>query len=773
MNAWWRGFALVATTSALLMMAVASGCGDSKDNDDDGGDGGGGGGGGGAAETTSIQNGALAVEIQNVEVPESGPPVLTFRVTSDGQAVTTLVQEVKNGAAPPGSTPSTFPWVSPIRVVLAKLDPATAEFTSYYVRQATGQPYTPPGGTEQQPARPSAEQATFDQGPNDASLDQRLTHQGDGVYRYTLAPIPAGAQLERAKTHTAGIWLTRHTAAGEAATSSATSNRDFVPAGGDQQRLEIVSNQACNACHAPAVAAHDERLGVTVCQTCHSPQSTDPETGNTVDFKVMVHKLHMGGDLPSARAEGGHPYTIVGFGQRTFEFGRAWMHDVRDCTACHQGADADRYKTNANLAACTSCHDNVRFDSTGTAACAQGTIESAACNHPPIGTTACNTCHSADAPSIGVTTVHVPLARRAEAFAYEIVGVTAGDDRRPVARVRVTRNGQPVDLANDAAYKDADSSLNVKIGWHQPGAADYTNVGSGATSPAQPVNISVVARGALATTVTPEAGNVYSVTSPTALPEGVTTYSVFVDGHPVEAGEELPVKNAIQDFAIGGGQAVARRQVVDVAKCNACHGQLSAHGNNRNDVVQVCTVCHNPRATDKGRRLASATNPLCANTTTEQSVDFKRMIHQIHAGSIRAEDLTICGFGSRPFTFSASAEVPQLRNIQNCNLCHTGETYQVPPAGSAVPLDTTVLTNDVPNQDDDTKIPAAISVCTSCHDNVRFTQLAGLPLCNTLTDANSEPCAHSMGEQTTGAACAGCHGKGAFADVAKFHAITP
>lgn len=776
MNPVWRGMALVATTSALLMVAAASGCGDSKKNKDDGGDGGGGGGGGGAANTSSIQNGALNVEIQNFELPESGPPVLTFRVTSDGQAVTDLVQEIKNGVVPTGSPPSTaFPWVSPIRVVLSKLDPATGEFTSYYTVQATGQPYTPTGGTEQQPKQPTAEQATFDQAPTDATLDQRLTTQGDGVYRYTLAPIPAGVQVERTKTHTAGIWLTRHTAAGEAGTSSATSNRNFVPGGGDQQRLEIVSNQACNACHAPAVAAHDERLGVTVCQTCHSPQSTDPETGNTVDFKVMVHKIHMGGDLPSAQGATGQPYTIVGFRQNVFQFERAWMHDVRDCTVCHQGASADRYKTNANLAACTSCHDTVRFDGSGAAACAQGTLETAACNHPAIGTTACTTCHSADAPSIGVTTVHVPLATRAAAYAYEIVNVTAGADRKPAVQVRVTRNGQPVDIATDPAYKQSTSSLNVKIGWHDPAAADYTNVGSGATSPAQPLNIPVVASGALAATATPVAGqaSAYQVTPSTAIPDGVTTYSVFVDGHPVENGEELPVKNTIQDFGLGGGAAVARRQVVDIAKCDACHGQVSAHGANRNDVVQVCTVCHNPRATDKGRRTASATDPLCAASTVEQPLDFKRMIHQIHGGSIRGNDVTICGFGSRSTTFSADAEVPQLRNVQNCNLCHTGETYQVPPAGSTVPLDTTFVTNDLANQADDTTTPAAIAVCTSCHDNVKFTQTTGLPACSTLTDVNSEPCAHSGGEQPTGAACAGCHGKGSFADIAKFHAIQP
>ena len=54
---------------------------------------------------------------------------------------------------------------------------------------------------------------------------------------------------------------------------------------------------------------------------CHTPQTVDPDTGNTVDMKVFVHKTpHGQPNCPACKA--GKPYQIIGFNQAVSD----WSH---------------------------------------------------------------------------------------------------------------------------------------------------------------------------------------------------------------------------------------------------------------------------------------------------------------------------------------------------------------------------------------------------------------------------------------------------------------
>ena len=96
-----------------------------------------------------------------------------------------------------------------------------------------------------------------------------------------------------------------------------------MPNGGEVRTIrDIVSVSSCNSCHDPLALHGGSRRDVKVCITCHTTKiinpdtgeeddQIDPDSGNNIAFKIMVHKIHRGEMLPSVEA--GDPYFIVGF----------------------------------------------------------------------------------------------------------------------------------------------------------------------------------------------------------------------------------------------------------------------------------------------------------------------------------------------------------------------------------------------------------------------------------------------------------------------------
>ncbi|MDP1900290.1 MAG: OmcA/MtrC family decaheme c-type cytochrome [Rubrivivax sp.] len=622
-----------------------------------------------------------------------------------------------------------------------------------------------------------------------------LVSHGGGSYTYTFAtditnasagacPAPctdaAGKPLdlrfEPRLTHRVAIQQ------GNSAYVPASGIFDFVPDGSAMPtQREVVATDTCNSCHVE-LKAHGTAVDTKLCVTCHNPGSWVAGTpGVSVDFKVMVHRIHYnraGLPLPSVAA--GSPYLIG-----SADFSRVvFTQDSRHCVRCHSAttgnsvvatAQGDHWRSQPSINACGSCHDNVYF---GSAPDASRPYQTRA--HSGGAMTDDSTCATCHAPGKFSDSKDVALAHSfpnrlkaaAARFQYKILGVTGTTPgARPVVTFSVTDPTQ-----GDAAYSittspaftaGAASTLTVKLGWT---TKDFGNEGSGQAF-GQPISIN-----ALTSAVPGAAAGTYTVTSPVALPAGLSgTLRATIEGHPAgdvsTAGvftDRLAVKSVFKDAAVSGS-VVARRSVVDMAKCNVCHDVLSLHGNNRSDEVGVCSVCHNGNATDAARRPATGT----VDGKAEEAIDFKTLIHGLHAGQsgqggMRTKGLVVYGFGGSVNDYSG---VVFPGRLSDCTTCHAGNSYQLAgvwaaPTASGI-LGTTVASGaSSTDAADNLRISPTAAVCSSCHDSVP----ARAHMENPPNGGSFSSTQAALGS-AAGETCVLCHGAGKVFDVKTLHGV--
>ena len=314
---------------------------------------------GAASPPPATSQGSLAMEIQSVTLPDpasagtsSGRPVVRFRVIdlTTGQPINVAQEFAASTATPPG-IPNTVP-----RFTLAQRDDRN-DYRSYYASTATPKAYTVPDGETAPPTSSQLQASAVSVTAPD------LKDVGGGFFELTM-PAPNQTGFDRTKTHTVAGWSVRSN--GTADADVAMASLDFVPGAGTPAGYETVTDARCNQCHG-FVQAHGTRRGVHLCITCHNPSTGDPETSRTVDFKVLIHKIHSGATLPSVQQ--GKGYFIVGFRQTVADFSDVVFpyhnHGVAHCTACHSGgAQSDNWRLIPTQAVCTSCHDNVQFSGT-------------------------------------------------------------------------------------------------------------------------------------------------------------------------------------------------------------------------------------------------------------------------------------------------------------------------------------------------------------------------------------------------------------------------
>ncbi len=354
-----------------------------------------------------------------------------------------------------------------------------------------------------------------------------LVDNANGTYTYTFATNPTTVVTGATNSGTPVAWNANSTTrVGFDITGLAPANNaiyDFVPAGGQvTDTRDIIDTATCNNCHA-ALTFHSNRNDLRYCVMCHNPQSADPASGNSVDLKVLVHKIHSGVNLPTLNPvtspptapPGSTPLLNVGYwlapaaafgnGSAVNNFNTVlYPQDPRYCQTCHvQGtvstpkADlADSYKLFPSVEACGACHDNLDFATGGSAAA--GTL------HPggAANNSQCTICHGATATinngAWQVQAAHVPQGdTTAATFQWAVNSVTfltpvANGPVYPVVNFEIDNpsNSTKWNFLADAPFVGNDpglatatpactgaARLAVDLAWD---TSDYTNWGSGA-----------------------------------------------------------------------------------------------------------------------------------------------------------------------------------------------------------------------------------------------------------------------------------------------------
>ena len=432
----------------------------------------------------------------------------------------------------------------------------------------------------------------------------------------------------------------------------------------------------------------------------------------------------------------------------------------------------------------------------------------------------------------GQANAQVDVWDAASRFHYNIekVGVTALPTTPPSYSVKVVFAvtnpkdvGMPWDIKNALPFQSSGAQLSLDIGW-DPGS-DFTNWGSsfgkslvalgdGAALPVRVTGLTSKTTTAAAECNATDCPGVtglnryFATATVTPLPAGsAKTGRVVLEGHPVCNGVpgvscppaavppaaaylNIPATTATANFTFAATGTLAamvandpRRAIVDINKCKTCHDgkdhgtgivpRLSLHGANRNESLAACVVCHNANQTDVPYRRATTATEDARIAGPEVPVDFKTMVHSIHAGGFRKQPLVIIGRNSSVNDFSDVRFPRTLRDCTNCHIDANGKgTFELPlragVLGTTIATKSTYLT--VPRSIDadptnDTKISPIAAVCSSCHDKAEvkshMVKTGGASFATTQAAIGT----------TVRERCANCHGPGKEEDVRRVHEI--
>jgi OmcA/MtrC family decaheme c-type cytochrome len=660
-----------------------------------------------AGDTASNPNAAFTAISGTSLVTVNSPPKVRFTV-------------IDNGAVKTGLTTSN------VSFIIAKLEPGVSgnpdQFHSYTYRKQTGT--TGPSGT---PVLAEAWQATTDPKLSPAQLE---FDSATGIYTYTFStditdPTKTnGVVYEPGKVHRVAIQLSYTDSDGK--TVRVDPHYDFTLDGNGNSvpatARKMADTNNCNSCHNQLALHGGGRVEVQFCVMCHNDKTVDPDSGNVLEMRTMVHKIHAGRRLHAA----GEDYTIWGYGNTAHDYSEVgFPQDLRNCSKCHSASTAtpegDNWKKVPTKQACLTCHQSGNpsaWHDMHINVLKLGTSVNDVSNN-------CVACHG-EGTTWSSEQVHWNQNEE-NAAKYKVVinSTTYNNTTRKVTvnyHVEDTTNGNAKwDLAADCptpgngatcTSNNRFGNLSMYVAYNnivgQPTAvtefSSYNNLGSAAN--------------AKAVLGTNNGSNVYTldVNIPANI-QGITeakgTARVMSVGQakepllnvvtrtPVQPTTLINVSmlNTHRDVALSGS-VLPRKQIVSNDKCNACHGLLGSgsasnelvnafHSGARN-TVESCALCHDAgRAggytvmNDDFKFPSTVLNGQGTANTMNQSMHFKRMIHGIHGGAITQYDFL---HGSRgvfdpdlgtytltPANITAEVAFPGI--LSDCNACHVNESY--------------------------------------------------------------------------------------------------
>jgi len=540
--------------------------------------------------------------------------------------------------------------------------------------------------------------------------DGALTDNGDGSYRYVFntniskVTSPIEVTYNADNTHRVAIQIS----GGEYPTFNQTYS--WQPSSGSTDNIanrDIVIEGSCNNCHGELAMHGGGRTNTQYCVTCHNPGTSDANSGNILDFKVMVHKIHRGIDLHEV--VGGGEYAIWGYKDTKHDYsGSVFPQDIRNCSNCHDEAIAEtpeamNWYTRPAKEACTSCHDNLDFT-------IAGTEPNGHPGGPQADNSLCANCHGPNGgfpvkdmhegalvnQQVGVNKLVFTIDSAALDVGKNLtVGLTMMLDEQPVldfADIEPFIGGPGGEL-----MINYDDGTGYQFTYSSPGTGfvttngmhlkDCTNNGLGKFTCIRNdiAGASFGDTGTIALTFFEMPLCVNEKASNGALVDCST-----VDGGGVKVAQ-VAMNVPRKFFNIDGSEAVdyVEKVAADKESCNGCHQSLSVH-NVKDSAIDYhaaidfnqCTSCHNAtRISFYGGRPG----------------DLKSHVHSFHAGADSTSDHNI---GS-----------PYPDDISNCNACHSEGQFDLP-------LKMNSRASAAPSGGDPVFISATAVVCSSCHIKV-------------------------------------------------------